>query len=517
MRRSSKLLSLLTLVFTILVLGGCVLPSLENREFTKSLSDIEALSTKLGSAIQPFAKKHQGQSGVHLLGNPQDAFAVRVLLAKNAQRTLDLQYYIWQNDVTGTLMLEAVNEAAERGVRVRLLLDDNGIADLDETLLSLNRHKNIQVRIFNPFAQRKLKWLGYLTDFSRVNRRMHNKSFTADNSVTVIGGRNIGDDYFGATNGILKQDLDLLAIGDVVQDVSTDFDRYWVSQSAFPIQDIATSNKQSSYTTAEYIPKQTNNPMRDTYIEDIQSSSFIKELLAQELSLEWTHTTMISDNPEKGLGKGKKKQLLITKLSKIIGQPETSLILVSPYFVPTKAGKREFIELARNGVSVQVLTNAMKATDVLPVHAGYAKHRKALLKAGITLFELRPTTLNSGKIHNRLGPFGSSASSLHAKTFAIDSQRIFVGSFNFDPRSMLLNTELGFVIQSPTLAKQIELEFNQLVRTTSYEVKLDENGKLYWLEQNGDDKITHKTEPGLTLLNRAALSILSILPIDWLL
>lgn len=506
----------LLLLITITI-GGCTLPSLDNREVSLSMPKSDAEKTQLGAAILPLVQAHQGMAGIKLLGNPRDAFATRVLLAKSAQSTLDLQYYIWEKDVTGTLMLEAIIDAANRGVRVRLLLDDNGIAGLDEALSAINRHENAQVRLFNPFVQRKLKWLGYVTDFSRVNRRMHNKSFTVDNSVTVIGGRNIGDDYFGATSGILKQDLDLLAIGSVVNDLSNDFDKYWSSASAYPIENIVSAEQKTTYSTAEYIPEHVNSVERDSYIKALQESIYVQALLNHDLTFDWSTTQMISDDPAKGVGKSSEDHLLINKLTKIIGKPQSSLLLVSPYFVPTKAGVAAFIALANQGVSISVLTNSMQATDVLPVHTGYAKHRKELLNAGIKLFELRPSANQKNSTIKKLGPFGSSASSLHAKTFAIDSDRLFVGSFNFDPRSMHLNTELGFIIDSAILTSQVETEFDQKVHDSCYQVKLNDEDKLIWIEKNGDTSITHVSEPGMSIGSRMALSILSVLPIEWLL
>lgn len=516
-QHKSKCIILFLLTFTLINLGGCTLPSLDSRSDSTSLSIEEAQETLIGKAIYPIASQYPNKSGIRLLGNPKDAFAARILLALSAQKTLDLQYYIWQKDITGALLFETITKVAERGVRVRLLLDDNGINGLDDALAALNRLENVEVRIFNPFIQRRFKWLGFITDFSRVNRRMHNKSFTVDNSVTVIGGRNIGDDYFGATGGILRQDLDLVAIGSVVNDVSSDFDKYWASNSAFPIEEIVNTTKTSTYSTDEYMPSQLTNPKRDTYITALRNSSLVKTLLAKELSFEWKMAKMISDDPAKGLGKHKDDSLLFHKLTEIIGRPTSTVLLVTPYFVPTKEGVKAFAALAKQGVKITVLTNSMQATDVLPVHAGYAKHRKALLKAGVKLFELRSGAEPIDGNLKKLGPFGSSASSLHAKTFAIDSERLFVGSFNFDPRSMHLNTELGFVIESPSLAIQVENEFYQQAALTAYELSLNEDNKIQWTETNGNIKTTHSTEPGMTIFSRAALSVLNLLPIDWLL
>lgn len=507
----------LLLLATLIHVGGCSVAALQVRSQSSALTPAQAQHTKLGEAIAPFAQRYPNKSGIRLLGEPKNAFAARMLLAKAAQQTLDIQYYIWQKDITGTLLFEAIVDAAKRGVRVRILLDDNGISGLDEPLAALNRLENVEVRIFNPFAQRRFKWLGFMMDFSRVNRRMHNKSFTVDSSVTVIGGRNIGDDYFGASSGILKQDLDLIAIGDVVADVSNNFDQYWESDSAYPITNVVNSNKSTVYSTVEYLPEQNSNPKREVYLKVLKHTSLVKQLLAKELSFEWTATKMISDDPVKGLDKHHQETLLINKLAEIIGQPESTVLLVTPYFVPTKTGVKAFAKLVNSGVSISVLTNSMQATDVLPVHSGYAKHRKALLKSGVKLYEFRPSIENSDGRLKKMGPFGSSASNLHAKTFVIDSKRLFIGSFNFDPRSIHLNTELGFIIESEFIASQVEDEFYQQVDLVAYQLSLDESGDIVWTERNGDETVLHNNEPGMTFFSRSVLSILSVLPIDWLL
>jgi putative cardiolipin synthase len=477
----------------------------------------EAQNTLLGRAITPLTEAHPQLSGIRLLRDPKSAFAARMLLALSAEKTLDLQYYIWQKDITGALLFETILDAAERGVRVRLLLDDNGIAGLDEVLAALNRLDSVEVRIFNPFTQRKLKWLGFITDFSRVNRRMHNKSFTVDNTVTVIGGRNIGDDYFGATNDLLKKDLDLVAVGSVVDEVSTDFDKYWACGSAFPIEEVVHTAKTSTYTTREYMPKQACSAKREHYLAALKESSLVQVLLSKKLTLEWKIAKMISDDPIKGLGKQNKEAALFNKLTQIIGQPKSSVLIVTPYFVPSKEGVKAFAQLVKNGVSISVITNSMQATDVLPVHAGYAKRRKALLKAGIELHELKKMGTNAYEHLKKLGPLGSAASSLHAKTFAIDSERLFVGSFNFDPRSIHLNTELGFVIESPRLTSEVEREFYEQAKQNAYQLALDNNNKILWKEALGGSTITHTKEPGMTAVSRASLAFLSLLPIDWLL
>ncbi len=500
-----------------LLLAGCTLPPLEGRPRSSAPSPAETADTPLGRALAPLIAAHPGRSGIHPLSDPRDAFAARAMLANAAERTLDVQYYIWRNDLTGTLLFEALHDAADRGVRVRLLLDDNGTSGLDHRLATLDAHPLIEVRLFNPFVVRQPKAIGYLSDFSRANRRMHNKSFTSDNQATIVGGRNIGDEYFAASEGMLFADLDVLAVGPVVDEVSRDFDRYWASDSAYPVTGILPA---ASETALDELSAQASiierDPAAGRYIEALRDSAFIRDLLAGHLPFEWATTRMVSDDPAKGLGLADGEGLLTYQLGQILGEPRRDVELVSPYFVPTATGTEAFAALAGKGVKVRILTNSLDATDVAAVHAGYAKRRKDLLQAGIVLYELRRLA-EGNEPKDKAGPFGSSGSSLHAKTFAVDRERVFVGSFNFDPRSAHLNTELGFVIDSPQLAARIETMFDEQIPASAYEVRLADDGRLYWLERRNGTTVRHDNEPQAGFWRRASVTLLSWLPIEWLL
>ncbi|WP_375542484.1 phospholipase D family protein [Paraburkholderia sp. CNPSo 3272] len=501
------------------------LPPIGERTQTTALTSAEARSTQLGKAVAAELATHPDSTGIDPLANPLDAFASRVALVRNAQRTLDVQYYIWRNDLTGTLLLEELREAADRGVRVRLLLDDNGIpSSLDPTLAALNGHPNIEVRLFNPFVTRKPKAIGFITDFSRLNRRMHNKSLTADGVATILGGRNIGDEYFGATDGVVFADLDVLAIGPAATDVANDFDRYWASASSFPASQILPYTAPDALATLDRAALAARtDPAAQEYIESLRKTTDVRRLLDGTLPLEWAKTLLVSDDPAKALGTAPKETLILSQLHEIVGDPHRELDLVSPYFVPGEVGTQYFTQLAAQGVTVRVLTNSLEATDVSAVHSGYARRRVALLKGGVELFELqraagtsKATDKAAGKGAGS-GPFGSTGSSLHAKTFAVDAERVFVGSVNFDPRSANLNTELGLVIDSPVLATQIEKAFWTRVPQLAYQAHLDENGKLYWTRLSDDTVIRYDTEPNTTWNQRLSVWFFSILPIEWLL
>src|SRR3989449_8152988 len=356
--------------------------------------------TRLRTSCGRMVEAHPGQSGVFALQEGLDAFAARVLLAGAAEHTLDVQYYIWHHDMSGTLLLEALHRAADRGVRVRLLLDDNNTTGLDPWIAALDAHPNIEVRLFNPFKHRRWRVLDYLVDFARVNRRMHNKSFTADGQATIIGGRNVGDEYFDAGQGGAPWfvDLDVLAIGPVVSDVSRDFERYWASASSVPAARVLPRATAAAIAgVAADAARAELHPDAAAYREALARSSFVRDLLAHRLTFDWAGTQMLSDDPAKGLGRAPEDALLWHRLEEILRAPMRELRLVSPYFVPGSAGVEALAVIARQGVKVAVLTNALEATDVAVVHAGYAKRRKSLLAAGITLLGLKRGASGSRK------------------------------------------------------------------------------------------------------------------------
>ena len=506
-----------------LVQGCAALPSLESRIPSAMMSDTS--DTQLGRAAKLLTEAHPGESGVVALRTGRDAFAARVMLAEAAERTLDLQYYIWHADMSGTLLLDAVRRAAARGVRVRILLDDNNTAGLDSTLAALSALPNIELRLFNPFAFRDSRAVALVGDFTRLNRRMHNKSFTADNQATIVGGRNVGDEYFGADDELLFFDLDVLAIGPVVSDVSEDFDRYWSSASSYPVLSLVPpAAAEAKVALAQRFETLRGDPAAHEYRQAFAASSFVADMLARRLTFDWAPVQLVSDDPAKVLGEAADTELLWTRLKRMIGRPRSELVLSSPYFVPGKRGVDDFAAMTAAGVRITVLTNSLAATDVPAVHAGYAKRRAALLRAGVMLFELKRElypastgeTPESGSAA-RSGSQGSSGSSLHAKAFTVDAERVFIGSFNFDPRSARLNTEMGLVIDSPALAASMAEVLRRRLAENAYRVRIDDRGKLQWVETVAGREVVHDEEPGTTFWSRLGVSLLSVLPIEWLL
>lgn len=500
------------LVCSLLLSVGCATIPKQEKVVTMSLSESELAHSKLYQAVQILSSEHGGASAVYPIQDALEAYSSRVLLVRSAEKTLDVQYYIWRRDNTGLLLLYELYLAAERGVRVRLLLDDLGSFGLDDWLVMLNDHPNIEVRLFNPFSSRKSRLLGFVTNFKRANRRMHNKSITADQSMSIVGGRNIGDEYFAATEGVLFADLDVLTLGPAALQVSHDFDLYWNSQSAFPAKEVVKQTALKSKLLKD-LSAVFDHPDSLKYIIALQNALFTQQFVNQDLPFEWTTMRLVSDNPAKGVNKAKESDLLLYKLVPLLGESVEQFDLVSPYFVPTRRGARYFKELARQGVKVRVLTNALEATDVALVHSGYMRRRKKLLKAGIELYEMKNDIgMETDDEREKQRIFGSSGSSLHAKTFAVNNQKLFVGSFNFDPRSARLNTELGFVIDSPTLAAELHNIFDQRLVGVSYRLFLTDKKRLRWEDQKSEQVFKH--EPNTSMLKRFLIRGMSWLPLE---
>ena len=499
----------------VALLSGCAsLPSIEPRTVSSALTDTTGSS--IGQAVRPLVDAHPDRSGLLRLVNGRDAFAARARLADAAERSLDVQYYIWQDDLTGTLLVDALRRAAGRGVRVRLLLDDNGTHGLDDVIASLVVQPNIEVRLFNPFASRRWRAVESVVEFGRLNRRMHNKSFTADNQVTIVGGRNVGDAYFGTGADPFFVDLDVLAIGPVVADVSRDFDAYWRSASSYPAERlIAAASPASIASVTAAADRVIHSAEAVAYADAVAQQPLVQKMAERDVSFEWAVTRLVSDDPAKGQGDAAEDDLLWPRLKRMLQPPGRELVLVSAYFVPGDAGVRYLDGLARAGTKVSVVTNSLEATDVAAVHSGYAKWRQSMLAAGVDLWEVKRAAQTG--VARALRPVGSSGSSLHAKTFEVDRAQVFIGSFNFDPRSKELNTELGFVIDSTAMAGDIADTLRARLPDLAYHLRLGADGSVQWIDRLHGQDVVHESEPGTTFLERLGVDVLSMLPIEWLL
>ncbi|MXU63930.1 phospholipase D family protein [Oceanomicrobium pacificus] len=517
MKFFAGLLSLVAVIVAAVFIARAVYapPSLDGRTESTALPVSE--DTMLGRELARRSASQSEPSAMVPLRAGSTALATRVLLADAAEASIDAQYYIWQNDVTGILLLDALRRAAERGVRVRLLVDDNGTPDLDPYLVALNALPTMEVRLYNPFVLRQPRVLSYLFDFSRLNRRMHNKSFTVDGAITVVGGRNIGDIYFARDSKVNYFDLDVVATGAAAAEVGTDFDGYWASGSAYPVDRIVDLHPDGLAVLDARVQELAQDEDAVIFANAIRETKIVDRFLSGELPVEWVPMDLVSDDPAKGLGPVPAEDLMIGRLAEILEQPTESLDLVSAYFVPGDLLTEILVKHAANGVRVRTLTNSQDATDVLPVHGGYIQYRDALLDGGVDVRELKSDVENR-RIVDQLGLLGESASSLHAKTFTMDRNRTFIGSFNFDPRSALLNSEMGFLIHSPTLAADMVDGFDADVPEAAYKVERTLKGGTVWLEQMPDGQtIVHDTEPNTTAFGRFLVRLIGWLPVTWLL
>ncbi len=512
--RFIRLLLTVGVVITVAIVGlKLVFPLPEENFSERTLKQDADWTGPLGETIQNAIERNPGLDGVRPLGNGRAAFAARAILAREATSSIDAQYYIWQDDVTGLMLLDELRAAAERGVQVRLLVDDNGISGMDQLLAELNALPNAHVRIFNPFTLRNPKLLSYAFDFGRLNRRMHNKSMTVDGVATIVGGRNIGDIYFDYGAGTHYLDVDTIAIGPIVDEVSQSFDAYWNSASSYDAAlFLEPSSEKSLQSKADAAWK---TAVGAGYQKAIQDSELADRIAAHDLKFEWSEVTLFVDDPAKGLGEAESEDLIVEQLIAFANSSQTSLDLVSAYFIPGQRGAEVLEGLAKAGVKVRVLTNSLDATDVMPVHAAYMGYRDDLLNSGVELLELRALRQEH---RDRSLPemLAGSASGLHAKVFGSDGERIFIGSYNLDPRSARLNTEMGLMIESPTIAESLAQELDR--PEFSYRVELNEDGKMIWLQEEQDGTVTvHTADPETNGLQRALTAVVRWLPVEWML
>jgi putative cardiolipin synthase len=500
------------LCLSALLLTACAsLPPLDGRTASHALDPDP--TTPLGRAVAARTAPHSGLTGITPIPDGRIAFGTRMLLVRAATKSIDIQTYIWHDDATGTLLFAEVMKAAQRGVRVRLLLDDINTTDSIDRILAMLMHQpNIELRLYNPFASRGSKISGFMTDFSRLNRRMHNKSFTVDNVVTVVGGRNIADEYYEAAQEEGMVDLDVIAIGAAVPAVSAQFDLYWNSASAYPATSILSGVTAASAKDVEQRAQAVQaSPEAAEFAAAIRNTQEVKDLLEGKLNLEWASAHLINDDPAKTLDPKSDDALLLPHLLAAFGNPSSSLDLVSPYFVPGDKGTETLASLAQRGVAVRILTNSLAATDVSSVHSGYAKHREPLLKAGVQIYELKPDDTRDTKSAKQIGASGAK-SALHAKTFAADGRVAFVGSFNLDPRSARLNTEMGLVIDSPVLAARIDTALQKVFPDVAYRLTLNQKGDIQW--EDGATGKTYTADPKTSWFRRMMVHIQSWLPIE---
>lgn len=507
-----------------LSLSACsTLPKQENIK-PEYAYDIDTQNTELSQIISPLKNKYPELTGYHVLYDPLEAIAARINLIEKAQKTLDLQYYIWDNDKIGSLALYKIIEAADRGVKVRLLIDDNNAKHMEGVYLALDQHPNIEVKLFNPYRFRSLRPIDMVLDLKRINRRMHNKTFTADNQISLIGGRNMSNQYYNVSDSYQFSDVDVMLVGQAVDDITHSFDEYWNHSYAYPVRNIVNHN---TYTLRydslkEQLTQHYQEVTNQNYLDLSNRTHDFDQWLNHNIQLDWVKAEVVKDSPDKIRAKAKKEQHLNFQMVKRLENPTESVDLISAYFVPQKKGQDKLIELANDGVKVRVLTNSFKANDVALVHAFYAKYRDELLKNGVELYEFLPAVseenlyANSQEISKKtkISLKGLSRSSLHAKLMALDNKQVFIGSFNFDPRSANLNTEIGVIIDSPPLASAVHKTMDSNLKKYAYKLVLNSQNKINWLKQTPQGVITLTKEPKMKWWQKAGVKIISWLPIE---
>lgn len=495
-------------VLVLLVTGCASLPTDYSRTESTAFQEHEA--TVIGKQYAEDAAQHPGESGFAIIRYGHTAFLSRIAMTRLAEKTLDMQYYIWEPDETGRILAEHLVRAADRGVRVRVLVDDMGINGRDAAIASLDAHPNIEIRIFNPFANRGNPMFDFMTDMGRVNHRMHNKILVMDNSFAIVGGRNIGDHYFAVNPETNFRDLDIAAAGPIVREISTVFDRFWGGDWAVPIEVLV----DRSYTDEDL--ENTVTKLRERvgegdypYSVDDDVAALSENLSTIRKNLIWAPGRIVWDDPSSIEAEGE-AGVMVEALFKKLQSLQQELTIESAYFVVGDRGVEAVQQLIDRGVKVRILTNSLASNDVVAAHSGHAEYRKQLLEAGAEIYEIRP---DSGVIRKNWS--GDSNAGLHTKALVFDRESVFIGSFNLDPRSAKINTEAGLYVKSPELAAKVLAYMDEGVRPeNSYQVLLDEDGDLYWVTEDEGVEVRYDKEPETTFWQRFMSGFIEMLPVQ---
>jgi putative cardiolipin synthase len=496
-------------MFSTLV--GSRLPPRYQRYFrlpprVESFKVCDTAGTTLGKAVAGWFEGRDATAAVYRLDAGSDALGARIGLIARAERTIDIQSYLIKDDVSGNLIALQLAAAADRGVRVRLLMDDALTDEVDSGLLSLDEHANIEVRVFNPFPRRRSRFISLLANFNILNRRMHNKTFTVDNQVTIVGGRNLADEYYqtGGTTEFIDEDL--LTVGSPVDVVSDGFDEYWNSPEAIPISafDHLVAHGRVRESLAE--ARKLVDAHRDgPFLGDV-GNHLIDDLVARRLELIEAEVEVVQDHPEKVRSLIRHEpSASLEYLQQMVSAAERELIIISPYFVPEQQGVDFFASLVEKGVRVVIVTNSLASTNHKSVHAVYARYRKPLLRNGVELYELRPW-YDATQTDRTM--------TLHSKVATVDRRRCFVGSFNLDPRSLYLNTEMGIAVESAELARNMASSILSTLPAHAYALGLSQKNRLQWsLRTEGGNEVI-ATEPHTSVWRRLLTKLMSLLPIE---
>lgn len=494
------------------------MPDNSDRPYSYAITTPGEVSPAI-ALFKPGQQPRPGDSGFLLLEDGLDAFAARAVLADRAAWTIDAEYFMLQDDLVGRSFIGVLARAADRGVRVRLLLDDFWQGTSDFELSAYDAHPNIEIRIINPFSRNAPRATQVLTRFGAVTRRMHNKSFVVDNQLAIVGGRNIGNGYFEANPEIAFDDLDVLAVGPIVHDVSGTFDQYWNSDLSYPIARLAArlpGDEEAREAYAELLGDLAINA-ESKYADDLRNSNLFRSIEDEPPQFVWAPARVIADAPEKLSESRLRTDLhLIEEMRPLFEGAQEEIIIFTPYLVPGANGVAILGQLVDQGMRVRILTNALATNNHPMVHAHYAKRRRAMLRAGIELYEIHSTRAIDDL--QRRETVAADARMLHAKGLVFDRSSVFIGSFNLAPRSVVENTEIGIVVESEELGQEIGDWFDNNIEQIAYRLRLQPGDRyrddIVWKTKADGRLIQFTTEPDSSLWARVKMRLMRFIPVE---
>lgn len=530
-RLSRAPLALCTAIGVALIAGCAGLPPGADfpRQASAALTHPE--QTRLGGQFASTSREHGGLSGFRILSVGVDGFLTRVQIIDAAERTLDLQYFIFRGDETGRLITTALLRAADRGVRVRVLVDDADTVAGDEQILELDGHPSVDIRVFNPFAYRGhwnlLRATEFLFNMRRLDYRMHNKLLVADNSVALIGGRNIGNQYFQMDPESQFADDDVFTVGPAVQQLSATFDEFWNSPLSIPAAALRRGKRADTVLAEHRRLARSTKPIQTLDSAGIDYAAMLKTdepyagIISGRSPLIWASAQVVCDSPDKkdvenGVRRGR---LMARPVAKVAAQAQTEVLMVTPYFIPAGDEARLLSTLLRGDVRVAILTNSLESAPEVMAQAAYAHYRLPMLYDGADLYEVRSllgSQHGSGQTA-RISGFGNYG--LHAKLFVFDREKLFIGSMNFDQRSKRLNTEIGLIIDSPELAQQTAARFEKMtLPENAYALSLRDLGSgpspsVVWDTIVDGKTLEYTQDPARSSSQRIKMKLLGLLPV----